>query len=78
MLAIVYDTNKFQQYIYGKHNDFKVKYVPGNQLLIADTLIRASQIESTSSPEEFEVHLLVHISKERVDELKRETESGSV
>ena len=32
-----------------QHNDLKVNYVPGNQLLIADTLSRASQGESTLS-----------------------------
>ena len=90
MLAIVFGTNKFHQYIYGKqvsvetdhkpleslfkkplskapqriqrmmlrvqHYDLKVNYVPGNQLLIADTLSRASQSESTLSADEFEVH----------------------
>ena len=30
-----------------QHYDLKVNYVPGNQLLIADTLSRASQSEST-------------------------------
>ena len=83
MLAIVFGTNKFHQYIYGKqvlvetdhkpleslfkkplskapqriqrmmlrvqHYDLKVNYVPGNQLLIADNLSRASQSESTLS-----------------------------
>ena len=48
--------------------DLKVNYVPGNQLLIADTLSRASQSESTLSTEEFEVHLLIQISKEKADE----------
>ena len=30
-----------------QHYELKVNYVPGNQLLIADTLSRASQSEST-------------------------------
>lgn len=34
-----------------------VKYRPGDQLHIADTLSRASQMESTSQADEFEVHL---------------------
>ena len=112
MLAIVFGTNKFHQYIYGKqvsvetdhkpleslfkkplskapqriqrlmfrvqHYDLKVNYVPGNQLLIADTLSRASQSELTLSTEEFEVHLLIQISKEKADEWKRETDSDPV
>ena len=102
MLAIVFSTNKFHQYIYGKqvsaetdhkplkslfkkplsqapqriqrmmlrvqHYDFRVKYVPGTQLLIADTLSQASQSKSTSSTEEFEVHLLIQTSKEKANE----------
>ena len=110
MLAIVYGTNKFHQYIYGKivivetdhkpleslfkkplckapqriqrmmlrvqHYDFTVKYSPGNTLYIADTLSRASQSgESEQGNDEFEVHLLVPISKENVEEFKKETES---
>ena len=43
----------------------------GNQLLIADTLSRASKSESTLTTEEFEVHLLIQISKEKADERKR-------
>ena len=112
MLAIVFGTNKFHQYIYGKqvsvetdhkpleslfkkplskapqriqrmmlrvqHYDLKVNYVPGNQLLIADTLSRASQSESTLSADEFEVHLLIQISKDKADEWKRETDSDPV
>ena len=58
--------------------DLIVKYRPGNQLHIADTLSRASQLESTSQAEEFEVHLLVQISKEKADEFKRETDSDPV
>ena len=45
---------------------------------IADTLSRASQLESTSKADEFEVHLLVQISKEKADEFKRETDSDPV
>ena len=52
--------------------DLIVKYRPGDQLHIADTLSRASQLESTSQADEFEVHLLVQISKEKADEFKRE------
>ena len=112
MMAIVFGTNKFHQYIYGKqvsvetdhkpleslfkkplskapqriqrmmlrvqHYDLKVNYVPGNQLLIADTLSRASQSESTLSADEFEVHLLIQISKDKADEWKRETDSDPV
>ena len=55
-----------------------VKYRPGDQLHIADTLSRASQMESTSQADEFEVHLLLGISKEKVDEFKRETDTHSV
>ena len=41
-----------------------VKYRPGDQLHIVDlTLSRASQMESTSQADEFEVHLLLGISK---------------
>ena len=40
-----------------------IKYRPGDQLHIADTLSRASQTESTSQADEFEVHLLLGISK---------------
>ena len=58
--------------------DLIVKYRPGDQLYIADTLSRASQLESTSQAEEFEVHLLVQISKEKADEFKRETGSDPV
>lgn len=42
-----------------------VKYRPGDQLHIADTLSRASQMESTSQADEFEVHLLLGISKKK-------------
>ena len=42
------------------------------------TLSCASQLESTSQADEFEVHLLVQISKERADEFKRETGSDPV
>ena len=52
-----------------------VKCRPGDQLNIADTLSRASQMESTSQADEFEVHLLLGISKEKVDEFKRETDT---
>ena len=96
VIAIVFGTNKFHQYIYGKqvsvetdhkpleslfketlskapqriqrmmlrfqHYDLKVNYVLGNQLLIVDTLSRASHSQSTLSTEEFEVHLLIQIS----------------
>ena len=55
-----------------------VKYRPGDQLHIADTLSRASQMESTSQADEFEVHLLLGISKEKVDEFKRETDTHPV
>ena len=61
-----------------QHYDLKVNFVPGNQLLIADTLSRANQSESTLSTEEFEVHLLIQISKEKADEWKRETDSDPV
>ncbi|XP_068712943.1 uncharacterized protein [Montipora capricornis] len=61
-----------------QHYDLKVNYVPGNQLLIADTLSRASQSESTLSTEEFEVHLLIKISKQKGDEWKRKTASDPV
>ena len=61
-----------------QHYDLKVNYVPGNQLLIADTLSRASQSESTLSADEFEVHLLIQISKDKADEWKRETDSDPV
>ena len=54
------------------------KYRPGDQLHIAGTLSRASQLESTSQAELFEVHLLVQISKEKADEFKRETDSDPV
>ena len=112
MLAIVFGTSKFHQYIYGKtvmvesdhkpleslfkkplsmapqriqrmmlrvqQYDLIVKYTPGDQLHVADTLSRASQSESTSQADEFEVHLLVQISKEKADEFKRETDSDPV
>ena len=55
-----------------QHYDLKVNYVPGNHLLIADTLSRASHSESTLSTDEFEVHLLIQISKDKADEWKRE------
>ena len=55
-----------------QHYDLIVKYRPGDQLHIADTLSRASQLESTSQADEFEVHLLVQISKEKADQYKRE------
>ena len=55
-----------------------VKYRPGDQLHIADTLSRASQMESTSQADEFEVHLLLGISKEKVDQFKRETDTHPV
>ena len=58
--------------------DLIVKYTPGDQLHVADTLSRASQSESTSQADEFEVHLLVQISKEKADEFKRETDSDPV
>ena len=45
---------------------------------IADTLSRASQLESTLQADEFEVHLLVQMSKEKADEFKRETDSYPV
>ena len=61
-----------------QHYDLKVNYVPGNQLLIADTLSRASQSESRLSADEFEVHLLIQISKDKADEWKRETDSDPV
>ena len=61
-----------------QHYDLKVNYVPGNQLPIADTLSRASQSESTLSADEFEVHLLIQISKDKADEWKRETDSDPV
>ena len=61
-----------------QHYDFKANYVPGNQLLIADTLSRASQSESTLKSEEFEVHLLILISKEEAHIWKRETDSDPV
>ena len=51
---------KVQQY------DLKVKYVPGNTLYIAETLSRAgpnNKAECISGSEEFEVHLIVPISK---------------
>ena len=44
-----------------QHYDLKVNYVHGNQLLIADTLNRASQNESTLCTDELEVHLLIQI-----------------
>jgi len=55
-----------------------VKYRPGDQLHIADTLSRASQVEPTSQADEFEVHFLLQISKEKVDEFKRETDTHPV
>ena len=58
--------------------DLIVKYTPGDQWHVADTLSRASQSESTSQADEFEVHLLVQISKEKADEFKRETDSDPV
>ena len=58
-----------------QHYDLKVNYVTCNQLLIADTLSRASQSESTLSADEFEVHLLIQISKDKAHEWKRETDS---
>ena len=112
MLAIVFGTSKFHQYIYGKtvmvesdhkpleslfkkplsmapqriqrmmlrvqQYDLIVKYTPGDQLHVADTLSCASQSESTSQADEFEVHLLVQILKEKADEFKRETDSDPV
>ena len=105
MVAIVFGTSKFHQYIYEKqlwwklstnpsrvslkktqsvwhHSAFSehermmlrtcvqqyklmVKYRPGDQLHIADTLSRSSQMESTSQADEFEVHLLLGISKKK-------------
>ena len=47
-----------------------VNYRPGDQLHIVNTLSRAGQLESTSQADEFEVHLLVQISKEKADEFK--------
>ena len=61
-----------------QHYDLKINYVPGNQLLIADTLSRASQSESTLSADEFEVHLLIQISMDKADEWKRKTDSDPV
>ena len=52
--------------------DLIVRHRPGDQSHIAYTLTRASQLESTSQADEFEVHLLVQISKEKADEFKRE------
>ena len=55
---------KVQQY------DLKVKYVPGNTLYIADTLSRAghnNKAECISDSEEFEVHLIVPISKKKTE-----------
>ena len=52
--------------------DLIVRHRPGDQLYIAYTLTRASQLESTSQADEFEVHLLVQISKEKAHEFKRE------
>ena len=46
-----------------QHCDLKVNNVPGNDLFIADTLSRVSQSESTLSTAEFEVHLLIHMSR---------------
>jgi hypothetical protein len=55
---------KIQQY------DLKVKYMPGETLYIADTLSRARQpsmsdLECMDDTEEFEIHILVPISKEK-------------
>ena len=61
-----------------QHYDLKVNYLPGNQLLIADTLGRASQSESTLSADEFEVHLLIQISMDKASKWKRETDSDPV
>ncbi|XP_068671038.1 uncharacterized protein [Montipora foliosa] len=44
----------------------------------AANTLRASQSESTLSTEEFEVHLLIQISKEKADEWKIETDSDPV
>ena len=52
-----------------------VKYRPSDQLYIADSLSRASQLEWQA--DEFEVHLLVQISKEK-EKFKREKDSDSV
>ena len=58
--------------------DLKVKYRPGDQLHITDPLSCASQLESTSQADGFEVHLLVQIKKEKADEFKGETDSDPV
>ena len=55
---------KVQQY------DLKVKYVPGNTLYIADNLSRAgpnNKAECINDSEEFEVHLIVPISREKME-----------
>ena len=61
-----------------QHYDLKVNDVTGNQLLSADTLGRASQSESTLKTVEFEVHLLIHISKEKANEWKRQIDCDPV
>ncbi|XP_028413681.1 uncharacterized protein K02A2.6-like, partial [Dendronephthya gigantea] len=66
---------KVQQY------DLKVKYTPGSALYIADTLSRAgpnSKLEGTSESDEFEVHLVVPISKEKTEEFKSEMDRDIV
>jgi len=55
-----------------------VKYSPCYQLHITDPLSCASQLESTSQADKFEVHFLVQSVKEKADEFKRETDSDPV
>ena len=55
--------------------DLVVQYRPCNQLYITDPLSCATQLESTSQADKFEVHFLVQLVKEK---FKRETDSDPV
>ena len=59
-------------FVYTGQYDMIVRYKPaaGDQFHIAHTLSCASQLESTSQADEFEVHFLLQISKEEVNEFK--------
>jgi hypothetical protein len=58
---------KVQQY------DLTVKYTPGKEMYITDTLSRASQPTTYEVNEEFEVHLLVNISDSKIEEFQEAT-----
>ena len=67
-----------QMMLRAQQYDLVVKYRPCNQLHITDPLSCATQLESTSQADKFEVHFLVQIVKEMADEFKRETDSDPV